>query len=112
MSDDPVYNFAAWYVDDYGQVDYELAETEEEAAKFAAWASGDGTALGLQRSDGSTVRAADWPAYTEAVRQLRQAEQDRRGNTPPIPRRRALDPFDGRVVFIETAEPDWLGRAS
>lgn len=112
MSDEPIETFAAWFINDHGQVDYELAETEIEAAKYAAWADGDGRALGLQRADGSTVRVADWPVYTEVVRGMRQAEQDRRDNPPPpIPRRRAVDPFEGRVIHIETAEPDWLGRA-
>lgn len=107
---EPVYTYAVWYIDDRGQIDYELAETEEEAAKHAAWADGDGTVLGLQRADGSIVPAAEWRAFAEAKRRMREREQERRDNPPPpVPTRRAKDPFMGRSIDIETAEPDWLG---
>jgi hypothetical protein len=111
MSDGPNYTFAVWYINDHGQIDYDLAETEEEAARFAAWADGDGTALGLQRADGSTVPIAKWPAFSDAKRRERERWQEQRNNPPPIPTRRAHDPFMGREIDIETAEPNWLGLA-
>ena len=109
--EEPTYTCAVWYIDDRGQIDYELATDEEDAAKIAAWADGDGTALGLQRADGTTVPAAQWRALAEAKRRQRQAEQDRRDNPPPpIPVRLAQDPFRGREIEIEVGEPDWLGE--
>lgn len=111
MGTEPTYTCAVWYLDDYGQIDYELAETEDEAAKFAAWADGDGTALGLQRVDGTTLPAADWRAFADAKRRQREAEQERRDNPPPpIPTRRSADPFKGYALDIETTEPEWLGE--
>jgi hypothetical protein len=107
---EPTYTYAVWYLDDYGQIRYELAEDEDEAARYGAWADGDGTALGLQRADGSTVQAAEWTALAEAKRKLRQAEQDRRDNEPPPATRRAHDPFKGYALDIEVTEPDWLGE--
>jgi hypothetical protein len=108
---EPDYHYAAWYIDDRGQIDYELAETEEEAAKLAAWADGDGAALGLQCADGTLVPAAQWRGFAEAKRHLLELDQQRRDDPPPsIPTRQAKDPFTGRAIHIETAEPDWLGE--
>lgn len=92
--DEPTYTCAAWYIDDYGAANYELAETEQEAAEYAAWADGDGTALGLQRADGTTVPAAKWQAFAEEKRKLLQADQDRRNTQrrpfrPAAPRTRS-----------------------
>ena len=108
---DRTYAFAAWYIDDHGQIDYELAETEDEAANYAAWADGDGTALGLQRADGTTVPIDEWPEFAEAKRRQREYEKQLRDNPPaPAPTRRARDPFRGVELEIETAEPEWLGE--
>jgi hypothetical protein len=108
---EPAYTCAVWYIDDHGQIDYELAQNESEAARLAAWADGDGTALGLQRADGSTLPAATWQEFADEKRRQREAERERWENPPPpVPIRRALDPFRGRELDIEVTEPDWLGE--
>lgn len=111
MSTEPEYPCAVWYIDDYGQISYDLDTDEEAAARLAVAHDGDGTVLGLQWSDGRTVPVAEWRAFADAKRRQRQLEQERRDNPPPpIPMRRAKDPFEGRTIDIEVTEPDWLGR--
>jgi hypothetical protein len=111
MTDEPEYPCAVWYIDDYGQIRYDLDIDEESAARMAVAYDGDGTVLGLQWADGRTIPAGEWRAFAEARRRLRQLEQDRRDNPqPPVPTRRTNDPFRGRPIDIEVTEPGWLGR--
>jgi hypothetical protein len=108
---EPTYTCAVWYLDEYGQIDYELCENELGAAYDAAIYDGDGTVLGLQRADGSTVPAGVWLELEEAKHKLRELKEQRRRNQPPPPEtRRAKDPFKGYTLDIEVEEPDWLGE--
>jgi hypothetical protein len=110
MADESVYTCAVWYLNDHGQIDYELFKTEDEAARIAASLDGDGTVLGLQYPGGRTVRREEWHAFASEKEREEQRWRDLRENPPPpIPTRPAVDPFKGRPIDIETAEPDWLG---
>ena len=113
MSDLSCYTVALWYYR-HGAVDYDLYETEEDAARLAVHLEdyGEASVVGAQFPDGRTVRLGKWPAYQEAVRQEREREACERAEQaarPPIEYRQARDPFGGQPVAIEEGEPAWLG---
>ena len=111
MTNAEVYTCAVWFIDDFGRTDYELFESSEVAARSAVAYEYNGTVLGLQNADGSTVAADDWPEFADEMRRWRDAEQGRHENQPPPPRTRpARDPFRGNNVEIEEAEPGRLGQ--
>ena len=105
---------AVWYMQ-YGSPDYELCETEEAAASFAAYAMDDGqcAVLGAQFPDGHAVRREDWDAYaaawTRKIEAETRADDARQARTPP-PTRKTRDPFEHRQVEIKVSEPAWLGE--
>lgn len=104
---------ALWYLR-YGQPDYDLCDTEEEAARYGAYMAedGGGSVLGAQFPDGRVIARDDWAAYALAVRQQeeewRQQAAERRAAPPPV-MRDARDPFEGKPLQIEVSEPAWLG---
>ena len=75
MSTETTYRVAVWIMR-YGSPDYELCETEEAAASFAAYAMDDGqcAVLGAQFPDGHAVRREDWDAYAAAWTRKIEAE--------------------------------------
>lgn len=108
------YQAAVWIVS-YGSPDYELFETEEAAAGFAAHAMDNGqcSVLGVQFADGRSVRREDWKAYAAAEDRKLQAwaaEADAVKDRTPPPMREARDPFRHRQIEIEVSEPSWLGE--
>lgn len=106
------YTCAIWDIDEYGDVDYQLCETEQEAAAAGAWVEvyGDGSVLGLQCADGTAVPYDQWEALAAAVRKLREDEAARRRNaSPPAQTRKVRDPFRSAEVDVEVTEPAWLG---
>lgn len=108
---DDRYTCAVWYLDDHSQINYELFGAEKEAARVAVYYDGDGTVLGLQLADGSTIPRNQWRMFADAKRRWLQAAQDRRDNPPPpTPTRPSQDPFEGCRIDIELSEPEWLGR--
>lgn len=103
---------ALWY-SRYMSPGYELCDSEEEAAGLA-WGmedSGGAAVLGVQFSDGRTIERENWPVF-EAVRErFEQAEREAQDKPrPPVPVRKAVDPFRGRAIEIKASEPEWLGR--
>lgn len=111
MTEEPTYTCAVWYLDDHGQINYDLFPDEADAANCAVGYDGNGTVLGLQWADGQTVPARQWPAFAYAKRREAERWQQRRDNPPPpTPTRLTRDPFTARAIAIETTEPDWLGE--
>jgi hypothetical protein len=107
------YTVALWYMR-YGSPDYDLCETEQEAAAMAVYMVDDGRASvsGVQFADGRLVPIRDWQAYHDEARRrhaAEKAERDECASRPPAPSREALDPFERRRVKIEASEPAWLG---
>lgn len=98
----------------YGRPDYELADSEEEAARIAVSIEDaeSGAIAGVQFSDGRVIRSEEWAAF--------KAESDRRFKewreqvaqapaVPPTPKRMVQFPFGSDKVEIEADEPGWLG---
>lgn len=105
---------ALWYVR-YHQPDYDLHDSEREAAEAAVYMEdyGHGVALGVQFEDGRLIVAGEWPEMRAAYERLREAEARQReawAAAEPRPVRKAVDPFDGRLLEIDADEPAWLGK--
>ena len=110
---DTEFPVALWWVH-YNSPDYELYETEQEAADYGTYLEddGQGAVLGVQFADGRTIARRDWAAYREAKQRHRDEFARRaaeRESAPPVPVRDAKDPFEGLPVKIEEGEPSWLG---
>lgn len=113
MADDE-YAVAVWLMH-YGAPDYELHETEQGAASYAASVEGQGagSVLGAQFSDGRLVPVKHWKAYHAEGRRRREAEERQRAEyaaRPPTPTREIRDPFEHRPLQVEADEPAWLGE--
>ena len=109
------YAMALWWMR-YNSPDYELYETEREAADFGSYLEdeGDGVVLGVQFADGRTIARAGWREYREARARRRDEDARRRAQEAtraPVPMREARDPFTGTAVKIEVSEPSWLGAS-
>ena len=100
--------------DEFG-VDFDLCDTEAEAADMAAfYESGSADhvydVLGVQFNDGRLIPTKQWEALADALTVLREKEGERRRNpSPPIPYRDGRDPFTNHPVKIEEAAPSWIG---
>lgn len=111
MSTDSV---ALWY-SRYHSPDYELCDSEEEAARLGVGMedSGGASVLGVQFADGSTIERDNWPAFRAAQEWFWKAQresQEASDAQPPVPRREVLDPFCGHALKIRASDPQWLGR--
>lgn len=105
---------AIWYMRHFSP-GYRLYDNESEAATAASYMDDGGQASvsGVQFSDGRVIDRDAWAAYREAVQEKCDAELrqlERQAAAPPVPKRKILDPFGGRELEIETAEPGWLGK--
>jgi hypothetical protein len=106
---------ALWYQWGGRPIEFELADSEEAAARRAVsiddcdWPC---DLLGVQFADGRIIEAENWPAFDEARR--REDERYRQINEarPPdtTPKRAVADPFDGQTVMIDASAPSWVGR--
>jgi hypothetical protein len=106
---------ALWYWS-HGSIQYQLYNTEQEAARGAVYMADDGDhgfPAGIQRQDGTWTALDDWEAYEterdrindEVWRRIR--EEDKK---PKPPTRKIRPPFNDREITIYATEPDWLGR--
>lgn len=104
---------ALWYMR-YGAPNYEIFDDEHEAAERALSfdETDEGSALGVQYEDGSTLDWDDWNALTEARKHREDEIQRRRAEAAaslePVTRQ-IRDPFTGYLLRIDDREPDWLG---
>lgn len=108
------YVVAVWLMR-YGSPDYELHESEEDAASYAASVTdqGAGAVLGAQFADGRLIPVKHWKAYHTEGRRRREAEGRQRAEyavQPPRPTRGIRDPFEHRQLEVEADEPAWLGE--
>jgi hypothetical protein len=105
---------ALWYDSCIGGVDYDLEDSETDAADYAVALENSDTPadiLGIQFPDGRTVAANQWAALVEARERATQRWRERMANPPaPTPTRTVHDPFRGEQVEVETGEPDWIGQ--
>jgi hypothetical protein len=107
---EPTYTCAVWYLNDHGQIDYDVFSDEASAANCAVGYDGDGTVLGIQWADGTSQRRGQWQAFQDAKQRERERwEQERNDPRPEPETRRTYDPFKGNAIDIETSEPEWLG---
>ena len=104
---------ALWYVR-YGHFDYDLHDSEDEAAGAAVAMIEANTAApcGVQFPDGRLIVREEWPAFAAAERQQQawyaQAARRRREYKSP-PQRKVTAPFGGGEIEIDADEPSWLG---
>lgn len=102
---------ALWYLR-YGRMDYDIWDSEAEAAGIAVAMTDDcnGVPIGLQFPDGRLVDVENqpWPAYEEAARRRDEFAASARKQEPP-PQRKITAPFGGGEIEIDASEPDWLG---
>jgi hypothetical protein len=93
----------------------ELFDSEQDAARFAVHfdAEWQGIALGVQFSDGRTLKVDQWPAYAERRGQWEAVERSRQSGSAlhHVPMRPTRDPFTGEAVEVGAFQPAWLGRA-
>lgn len=94
----------------YMNIEYEIFDHEIEAAKFASTMEDNdfGSPVGLQYSDGRTVKVEDWQAFKDAQKTYELARKTM-SPIPPRPTRLILNPFDGAPKRIDAEEPKWLG---
>lgn len=105
---------ALWFWRHYS-ITYDIYDNERAAADAAVYLEEyeSGVPIGIQFSDGRTVRVEDWPEYAEADarREARiEADRTKRAVAPPRPARRVLDPFEGQSVVVDGDDPSWLGK--
>ena len=114
MDDSP--QVALWYWR-YRQIDYELFDSEDEAATAAFYMEDDGRAsvAGVQFADGRIIEQKKWTALNEATRQILAAERAdhiKRQAEPPRPTRKVRAPFADRIIEIDVDSPPWIGQSS
>lgn len=116
MSDsEPDTQVALWFWR-YYTPDFDLFDSEEEAAVAGVYMedSGNASVAGIQFPDGRTIARNEWPAWSTATDQMLQAEREanaKRATEPPRPTRKVRAPFsDGRVIEIDASEPPWVGK--
>lgn len=107
---------ALWYWRHY-QIDYDLFDSEEEAASVGVYMQDDGgcSVAGAQFADGRIIAVGQWPAWASAWERLLQAErqmQERRISALPRPARKVKAPFSGQVIEVDASEPAWIGEAA
>lgn len=101
---------ALWYWR-HGAMDYEIYDSEEQAAKEAVGMEeyDHGSPVGLQFSDGRTVLAEDWQALKDAQKKFNESVRCRQA-APTRATRLILNPFDGAPKRVDDSEPQWLGK--
>jgi hypothetical protein len=105
---------ALWYWR-YHQIDYDIWDSEEEAAGIAVGMedNGDASVAGIQFPDGRLIERNEWSAYAEAMERRDRAESEARkaaAKAKPRPMRKIMAPFTGgRQIEIDADEPSWLG---
>lgn len=92
-------------------LEFEIYSREYDAAASAAYMEEyeHGAPIGVQYSDGRTVKAEDWQALRDAEKNLEQNRANIQG-IPPRKTRIVLDPFDGTPKTVDDDEPFWLGK--
>lgn len=100
-----------WY---NGGMEYELFQREVDAAKYAVCMveNEGGTPVGVQFSDGSTLRVEDWLAYKAAENEFMMARQSMLANPQKRESRVIRDPFNNQLVKIDSEKPQWIGKKS
>jgi hypothetical protein len=96
----------------FHSITYDIYDSESGAADAAVYLEEyeSGVPIGIQFSDGRTVRVEDWPEYVEADARREARIEAKRAVTPPCPTRRVLDPFEGQSVVVDGDDPSWLGK--
>lgn len=104
----------------YFSPEYELFETEDEAARMAvAWSErGECSVAGVQYDDGRYVDRADWAAFYQAGRDSERQYQEDKARWDALqkpPKRTISTPFEPRghrlTLEVDADEPAWLGYA-
>lgn len=105
------YICALWFWHNCG-MEYELFQREVDAAKYAACMvqNEGGAPVGVQFSDGSTIRLDDWLAYEAAENEFMMARQSMLANPQKRESRVIRDPFNNQLVKIDSEEPQWIGK--
>jgi hypothetical protein len=99
----------------YGSHQYELFDTEAEAARRAVGIgdSGEAAVIGIQFADGRLINRDDWQAYKDADGEAYKAMIERSREERRHPRRvtrKIRDPFSSVEVSVYADEaPEWLG---
>ena len=102
---------ALWYLR-YGHADYELYDSEAEAADAAVAMIEANTAAptGAQFPDGRLIAREEWPAFAEAEERYQRHQAAWLARKPqPKPVRKAAAPFGGGQIEVDADEPSWLG---
>lgn len=105
---------ALWFWRHYS-LDFDLYDTEEEAARAAVAMedNGDANVQGVQFRDGRCLDRDNWPAYEQAESRIRQEEKEwaaRYAAEPARPTREIRDPFKRReVLTVDEDTPGWVG---
>lgn len=113
MEQVPGAQVALWYWR-YHTPDFDLFDSEDEAAAVGFYMQEDGQAsvAGVQFRDGRTIARDQWPAWAAAEERILRAEREARERAksgPPRPLRKIRAPFsDGRVIEIDADEPPWI----
>lgn len=91
-------------------VDFEIYGREYDAAAAAAYMAEyeHGVPIGVQFSDGRTIKVEDWQAFKDAEERLQKNQETIRA-MPPRKTRLILNPFDGSPKRVDFDEPMWLG---
>jgi hypothetical protein len=105
---------ALWFYRN-GHPDYDLCETEDEAALLAVVMADDAMAcpVGVQFASGRTVPLAEWAAFTQArerfyADQIEQRARLLERRAEPV--RTVRSPFGDEPVEVPADDPPWLGR--
>ena len=102
---------ALWYLR-YGRMDYEVYDSEAEAADVAVSMIEANTAApcGVQFPDGRAIEREEWPAFGEAEKRYERYQSAWLARKPePKPVRKITAPFGGGQIEVDADEPSWLG---
>ena len=114
MADDGQMSEVALWFRRYGSMDYELYDSEDEAANAAVGMVDANTAApcGIQFPDGRLIDSDEWPALGAAEERVRRWESELAARKPePRPQRKIRAPFGGGEVEIDVGAPQWLGES-
>lgn len=97
---------ALWYWRRFA-IEYELFETEREAADYALYLIdyAEGVPQGVQFSDGRLIQFDRWDAYGDALEEQRRRVKEKNR----LKMKTIKCPFTRSPVNVEFNEPEWLG---
>lgn len=113
MSAPSPFEYALFYETDECLEMVRICATEEDAARQAAAIEvyTDGTAYGVQRSDGALEPCKTWALFLNIRQEMHDQEMEMFSKARQVELRTIVNPFTAEEIRIERDEyPEWVGK--